>query len=127
MTFRPHTRILAIVLTLALARAGFGVPSARADAPFPDSVRAVPAESLATDTMATRVQYLWVLRNTLVDSLAIPRLVERAKAMKVKGLLVQVVGRGDGWYRSDLLPYPEPLRTPGRDPLGELLPLAHAA
>jgi uncharacterized lipoprotein YddW (UPF0748 family) len=47
--------------------------------------------------------------------------------MHVRGLLVQVVGRGDGWYASDLLPYPEPLREKGRDPLGELLPLAHAA
>jgi uncharacterized lipoprotein YddW (UPF0748 family) len=73
------------------------------------------------------VEYLWVLRNTLVHSEDIPRLVDRAKAMHVRGLLVQVVGRGDGWYRSDLLPYPEPLRERGRDPLGELLPLAHAA
>ena len=39
----------------------------------------------------------------------------------------QVVGRGDAWYRSDLLPPPEPLQGVGRDPLGELLPLAHAA
>ena len=121
----------ASLLALLCALLGPGVAAVRADAPFPDSVRAVPAESLATlsggDSMATRVQYLWVLRNTLVNAADIPKLVERAKAMKVKGLLVQVVGRGDGWYRSDLLPYPEPIRTPGRDPLGELMPLAHAA
>ncbi len=121
----------ASLLALLCALLGPGVAAVRADAPFPDSVRAVPAESLATldggDSMATRVQYLWVLRNTLVNAADIPKLVERAKAMKVKGLLVQVVGRGDGWYHSDLLPYPEPIRTPGRDPLGELLPLAHAA
>ena len=47
--------------------------------------------------------------------------------MHVRGLIVQVVGRGDAWYRSSLLPPPEPLRGDGRDPLGELLPLAHAA
>ena len=47
--------------------------------------------------------------------------------MHVRGLIVQVVGRGDAWYRSDLLPPPEPLHGDGRDPLGELLPLAHAA
>ena len=123
-----HPRPLAALLfALLCALAGPGVPAARADAPFPDSVRAVPAEALATDSLASRVQYLWVLRNSLVNAADIPKLVERAKAMKVKGLLVQVVGRGDGWYRSDLLPYPEPIRTPGRDPLGELLPLAHAA
>ena len=133
-----HRGILATLsLALTCALLGPGAAAVRADAPYPDSMRAVPAESLATeslatdslaaDSLATRVQYLWVLRNTLVNAADIPRLVERAKAMKVKGLLVQVVGRGDAWYRSDLLPYPEPIRTPGRDPLGELLPLAHAA
>ena len=127
-TLHPYPWSLAALLfALLCALAGPGVPAARADAPFPDSVRAVPAESLATDSLASRFQYLWVLRNSLVNAADIPKLVERAKAMKVKGLLVQVVGRGDGWYRSDLLPYPEPIRTPGRDPLGELLPLAHAA
>lgn len=101
-----------------------------------DSVRPVPPADGARDERATGaqggadtlgVEYLWVLRNSLVDPADIPRLVARAKAMRVRGLLVQVVGRGDGWYRSDLLPYPEPLRAAGRDPLGELLPLAHAA
>ena len=83
---------------------------------------------MAADTSALGpIEYLWVLRNSLVNADDIPRLVERARAMKVKGLIVQVVGRGDGWYRSDLLPYPEPIRERGRDPLGELVPLAHAA
>lgn len=106
-----------------------GAPGlARADAPpAPAIAAAAPADSGAAADSTAPVDYLWVLRTSLVDPADIPRLVERAKAMHVKGLLVQVVGRGDGWYRSDLLPYPEPLRTPGRDPLGELLPLAHAA
>ncbi len=73
------------------------------------------------------IDYLWVLRNSLVDPASVPRIVERAKAMGVRGILVQVVGRGDAWYRSDLLPAPEALRGADRDPLGELLPLAHAA
>ena len=81
----------------------------------------------ATPDDAPVVDYLWVLRNSLVEPGDVPRLVARAKAMGVRGLLVQVVGRGDAWYRSDLLPAPEPLRGDGRDPLGELLPLAHAA
>jgi uncharacterized lipoprotein YddW (UPF0748 family) len=79
------------------------------------------------DALARDVDDLWVLRTALVEPGDIPRIVERAKAMHVRALLVQVVGRGDAWYRSDLLPYPEALLTPGRDPLGELLPLAHAA
>lgn len=73
------------------------------------------------------VDYLWVLRNSLIHAEDIPVVVARAKAMHVRGLLVQVVGRGDAWYRSDILPPPEPLQGAGRDPLGELLPLAHAA
>jgi len=73
------------------------------------------------------VDYLWVLRNSLVRAEDVPRVVQRAKAMGVRGLLVQVVGRGDAWYRSDRLPAPEPLQGRGRDPLGEILPLAHAA
>lgn len=78
-------------------------------------------------TTVGEIDYLWVLRNSLIDPADIPRMVERAKAMQVRGILVQVVGRGDAWYRSDLLPAPEPLRGADRDPLGELLPLAHAA
>lgn len=76
---------------------------------------------------APPVDYMWVLRTSLVDSASIPRVIERAKAMGVKALLVQVIGRGDAWYDSDLLPPPEAVRGTARDPLGELLPLAHAA
>ena len=111
----------ALLLALLVAAAGFSgsATPARADAPY---------DSTAVADTATYgpIEYLWVLRNSLVDPADIPKLVARAKAMKVKGLIVQVVGRGDGWYRSDLLPYPEPIRERGRDPLGELVPLAHA-
>ncbi len=103
-------------------------PGVSASAPAPAAPAATRPDSSAADTAATDgIEYLWVLRNALVSREDIPRLVERAKAMRVRGLLVQVVGRGDGWYRSDLLPYPEPIRDRGRDPLGELVPLAHAA
>lgn len=73
------------------------------------------------------VDYLWVLRTSLMRAEDVPKVVERAKAMGVRGLLVQVIGRGDAWYRSDRLPVPEPLVGKERDPLGEILPLAHAA
>lgn len=148
-----HSRALRAIALLATAAFLFVPrPAAASDAPAPrdssaaaeDSIAAVfdslaAPHGAAADTGALRVHdaaapdsvrdvdYLWVLRTALVDRADIPRLVERAKAMHVRGLLVQVVGRGDAWYRSDLLPYPEPLREPGRDPLGELLPLAHAA
>lgn len=73
------------------------------------------------------VDYLWVLRTSLVHAEDVPRIVARAKEMGVRGILVQVLGRGDAWYRSDRLPVPEPLVGKERDPLGEILPLAHAA
>ena len=142
--------VLALVLTAAAMAPGFA--RASDTAPADSSTRGTPetrwtatdslartASAAATDSIAraeslaravgsdSGVEYLWVLRNSLVNAADIPLLVERAKAMHVRGLLVQVVGRGDGWYRSDMLPYPEPLHEPGRDPLGELLPLAKAA
>lgn len=119
----------ALLLVLALCLPG----RVRADG-VPEGESAMPPESLgvgrpaaAPDSVAPAVEWLWVLRTSLVNRDDVPRLVERAKAMGVRGLLVQVVGRGDAWYRSDLLPYPEAIREPGRDPLGELVPLAHAA
>ncbi len=92
---------------------------------------AAPAEGASGTSVlseaARPIDYLWVLRTSLVTPAAVRQVVARAQAMGVRGLLVQVVGRGDAWYRSDLLPPPEVLRGDGRDPLGELLPLAHAA
>jgi uncharacterized lipoprotein YddW (UPF0748 family) len=119
--FAPMTSALALAAALALSWAGPFTGAARADAPY-DSVAAATADS----SVLGPIEYLWVLRNSLVSADDIPRLIGRARDMKVKGLIVQVVGRGDGWYRSDLLPYPEPIRERGRDPLGELIPLAHA-
>jgi uncharacterized lipoprotein YddW (UPF0748 family) len=83
----------------------------------------------APDTTAgTRaVDYLWVLRGSLLRAADIDRLLERAREVGVRGLLVQVVGRGDAFYRSDLLPCSEALPDPAFDALGYLLPRAHAA
>jgi uncharacterized lipoprotein YddW (UPF0748 family) len=58
---------------------------------------------------------------------AIERLVSRASAAGVRGLLVQVVGRGDAFYRSDLLPRSEALDRSDFDPLALVLERAHAA
>lgn len=96
--------------------------------PFAD--RGAPRAGTApVDTVSRPVEYVWVLRDQLIRRADIAKLVERAAAMKVRGVLVQVVGRGDAWYRSDLLPPPEPLGSSAvtRDPLGELIAPAHAA
>ena len=105
----------------------------------PDTTRVLPAlldtligrlaarDEMAPDSGAAPIRWMWVLRDQLMRPEHYPELVARARAMGVRGLLVQVVGRGDAWYRSDRLPPPEPLGQSGRDPLGELLPLAHDA
>lgn len=124
-----------LVAGLLLPAAGLARPATRAiDAPadgsapvLPALVPSAPAAASPAPDSIRLVDYLWVVRTSLVDPQDIPRLVERARAMGARGLLVQVVGRGDAWYRSDLLPPPEALADPMRDPLGELLPLAHAA
>ncbi len=77
------------------------------------------------------VDDLWVVRTALTCPADVDEVVRRARALGVRGLLVQVVGRGDAYYRSDLLPRAEALSAsttpPGFDPLGALLPQAHAA
>jgi uncharacterized lipoprotein YddW (UPF0748 family) len=112
-----------VLLAAACAWAPGGTRAACALAPG----SAPPGDSAVSVLTAPGVDYLWVLRTSLIHAEDIPVVVARAKAMHVHGLLVQVVGRGDAWYRSDILPRPEAMEGAGRDPLGELLPLAHAA
>jgi uncharacterized lipoprotein YddW (UPF0748 family) len=103
-------------LLVVLGLAG-GTPASGGGA----AAAAAPADSVV------RSDWLWVTRATLVDSTAIERMVARARAAGVRGLLVQVVGRGDAFHRSDLLPRSQALRRDGRDPLALVLARAHAA
>lgn len=87
----------------------------------PDSLMALRAASRGVD-------YLWVLRDALMTPASIDSVVDRAARMHVKGLLVQVVGRGDAWYVSRLLPRAEPLsQHSDADPLAHVILRAHAA
>jgi len=125
------TPLLSLALVLCLAAASVG-PSA-ADTVVADTVAGPPAaaRAQAADRAAGRpsplVDYLWVTRSTLLDREAIERLVVSARAAGVRGLLVQVVGRGDAFYRSDLLPRSEALGRSDFDPLALVLERAHAA
>jgi len=134
-------QLLPLILVLSLAGVSVGVvagPSS-ADTSAADTLAAdssaadqvPPAVAGVANTSAARsaplVDYLWVTRSTLLDSVAIERLVTRASAAGVRGLLVQVVGRGDAYYRSDLLPRSEALDRSGFDPLALVLERAHAA
>jgi uncharacterized lipoprotein YddW (UPF0748 family) len=73
------------------------------------------------------MDYLWVVRWSLTDSAQVESAVAHAREIGVKGLLAQVVGRGDAYYRSDLLPRAESLANPEFDPLDLLIRRAHAA
>jgi uncharacterized lipoprotein YddW (UPF0748 family) len=74
-----------------------------------------------------RFEYLWVVRTALLDSAAAERVVRDAREMGVRGLLVQVVGRGDALHRSDLLPRAEALGRSAFDPLALVVARGHEA
>ncbi len=117
------TVLRSLFVAAALLAAGAAVARAQAPAAV-DTIAAATGEGGAID-------YLWVLRTALLDRASIDSVVARAREMGVRGLLVQVVGRGDAFYRSDLLPRSEALsnrpQDAGFDPLGELVAGAHAA
>jgi uncharacterized lipoprotein YddW (UPF0748 family) len=120
-----------------------GAPPAAAD-PLPDLSAMTAAIAAVLDSagsglstagfVATRVDsgphrldYLWVVRWSLTDSVTVERAVESAREMGMKGVIAQVVGRGDAYYHSDLLPRAESLAAGDFDPLGLLIARAHAA
>jgi uncharacterized lipoprotein YddW (UPF0748 family) len=110
---------------VAPARADSGATPHPARADSMAAVAPARADSLAVPIPVA--DYLWVTRSALLDSAAIERMVTRAHAAGVRGLLVQVVGRGDAFYDSDLLPRAEALGRSMRDPLAQVLERAHAA
>ena len=134
------------MLDLLILLSGLGVapvPADTARVPAHPAAVTVPGDSAAVSTGQASsaggrgpapsrpagpwLDYLWVLRSGIDTPAEVERVVERARAMAVRGLLVQVVARGSASYRSDLLPRAESLRDSSFDPLGELLPRAHAA
>jgi uncharacterized lipoprotein YddW (UPF0748 family) len=72
---------------------------------------------------AAEVRALWVTRSSLTSPAAITALVRTAQAQRFTTLLVQVRGRADAYYASDLEPRPADLaRQPASfDPLATVL------
>ena len=144
MRLRSIQLVAAIGWCAALAPAGPAAaaraqtqdePAHDAAAPAVDSVLTQADRALSDlppDPREGPIDYLWVVRTSLLSAADIDRLVARAQAAEVRGLLVQVVGRGDAYYASTHLPRAEalPAAAPDAepfDPLGYLLPRAHAA
>ncbi len=117
---------MALALLVALAAAG-----GCGDAPPPESETAVRATTADSEP---RFRGLWVLcegsARTLEDPARIEALVERAAALGVTDLFVQVFRGGRSWFdstRSDAGPFEAIREATGLDPLAETLQRAHAA
>src|SRR5213592_1010441 len=78
---------------------------------------------------APEMRALWVLRTSLTSPASITSLVRTAKEQGFNTLLVQVRGRGDAYYASEIEPRATELlrHSGGFDPLATLLAEAHAA
>lgn len=93
----------------------------------------VPARPVAAPAVApvpaTEIRALWVLRSSLASPGSIAQLVDTARTYGFNTLLVQVRGRGDAYYRSDIEPRAAELagQPTDFDPLAALLTTAHAA
>jgi len=79
-------------------------------------------------SMAERWRAFWVVRDALVSEESIRTMVDRVADSGCNMIFVQVCGRGDSYYNSDLLPRAEALSDSGSmfDPLEITLRLAHA-
>jgi len=72
---------------------------------------------------------LWVVRHAITTPGRVDRVVDLARQTNVNTLLVQVRGRGDAYYESDLAPRAEELEAEGPDfdPLDRIVRRGHAA
>jgi uncharacterized lipoprotein YddW (UPF0748 family) len=70
---------------------------------------------------------LWVVRDRITRESAVEELVADAVTRGVRDLIVQVRGRGDAYYLSDLEPRAEALADDRFDPLATLVRSGHAA
>lgn len=91
------------------------------------SALVAPMPGVRAASPATEIRALWVLRSSLVSPASVAAVVSSARTYGFNALLVQVRGRGDAYYASQLEPRAEELSSqPGSfDPLQELLTVAH--
>ncbi|MFA4837862.1 MAG: family 10 glycosylhydrolase [Candidatus Neomarinimicrobiota bacterium] len=69
---------------------------------------------------------LWIVRNQMTDKKNIDRFVEFASLNGFTDLFIQVRGRGDAYYRSEIAPMADRLNGSDFDPLDYALVMAHA-
>lgn len=69
-------------------------------------------------------RYLWVVRNTMTNPKHIDQMLQFATLNRFNNILVQVRGRGDAYYHSDLVPKTHLIKDTDFDPLAYLIPKA---
>ena len=109
-----------IALVLGL---GFWLPALIGSSPA--------AASAPVLTPGSSVRALWVVRDALTSPASVRRVVDDAAGAGVTDLLVQVRGRGDAFYSSEIVPVAPVLREAWRthgvfDPLALFCETAHA-
>ncbi len=87
---------------------------------------AVPCQA---QQAAPEMRGMWVVRNSITSPAAIRHVVSQAVTHHFNALFVQVRGRGDAYYQSDLEPRAEELSHQPRnfDPLADIVQQGHAA
>lgn len=69
-------------------------------------------------------RYLWIVRNTMNNPESIDKMLEFATLNRFNQILVQVRGRGDAYYNSDLVQKSHLIKNTDFDPLAYLIPKA---
>lgn len=87
-----------------------------------------PAKAWAAPPAGEETRALWVVRHAISTPGRVDAVVDLATQMNINTLLVQVRGRGDAYYKSDLTPPAEILEAApaGFDPLERMIERAHA-
>ena len=117
----PPLRRAGFLLRLAL------VSFAGAAAALTLSCASTPEPPALLADLPAEVRALWVIRHDLASPAAVRAVVQEAAAAGFNTLIVQVRGRGDALYRSEIEPRPEFLRSqPDFDPLQLVIDAAHA-
>jgi uncharacterized lipoprotein YddW (UPF0748 family) len=87
-----------------------------------------PPDIQAPPPASAEMRGLWVVRTALASPASVDRVVDDAQRAGFNALFVQVRGRGDAFYRSELVPRSDLLadQPPGFDPLARLIERARA-
>jgi uncharacterized lipoprotein YddW (UPF0748 family) len=126
-------RVIAIISFYVLALLCAMLPLQQTDAPgagssLPENPATAPSNPTPKrETEAPETRALWVVRTTMSSPDSVRELVRRAKENGFTDLIVQVRGRGDAYYESNIEPRAEALtRQPADfDPLALTIEEAH--